>query len=207
MLGDVNLVVILLAALAAATSPGPATLAIAGTSMAEGRNAGLVLASGITTGSLIWSVSAALGLGALMLAHGWVMEIVRYFGVGYLLWLALKSAKSALSSKNLTLRAIGGPPRLIYVRGLALHLTNPKAVLFFGALFSIGVPSNATFGQLAVVVIAVGLQSLVVFHGYAVIFSTPAMTRAYIRMRRGFEAAFAIGFGVAGMKILTARLN
>lgn len=50
---DINLPLILGAALIAMASPGPATLAIAGTSMANGRKHGLVLASGITSGSLI----------------------------------------------------------------------------------------------------------------------------------------------------------
>ena len=76
MLLDINLPLILLAALVASASPGPATLAIAGTSMGSGRASGLSLASGITTGSLMWSVSAALGLGAVMLANAWMFEVV-----------------------------------------------------------------------------------------------------------------------------------
>ncbi|MFK7836375.1 MAG: hypothetical protein AB8B60_09160 [Sulfitobacter sp.] len=40
---DINLPVILFAAFLAAGSPGPATLAIAGTSMSSGRGAGLAL--------------------------------------------------------------------------------------------------------------------------------------------------------------------
>jgi len=85
MVGDVNLLVILLAALAASLSPGPASLAIAGTSMARGRNSGLLLTAGIMVGSLAWSIAAALGLGAIMLANAWVFEIIRYAGAGYLL--------------------------------------------------------------------------------------------------------------------------
>ena len=98
---EVNLPLILLAALIASISPGPATLALAGTSMASGRTSGLALASGITTGSLMWSLAAALGLGAVTLANAWVFELIRYFGAAYLMYLALKAARSALSSKDL----------------------------------------------------------------------------------------------------------
>ena len=66
MLLDIDLPLILIAAFVAGASPGAATLAIAGTSMASGRTSGLALASGITAGSPIWSVSAALGLGAII---------------------------------------------------------------------------------------------------------------------------------------------
>lgn len=207
MLSDINLPLILLAALVAVLSPGPATLAIAGTSMASGRRAGLLVASGITTGSFVWSISAALGLGAIMLANAWVFEFIRYFGAAYLMFLAYKSAKSALSSKEMKTRAVVGGSRMLYSKGLALHLTNPKAILFFGSLYAIGIPLDATPVQLITVVAAIGVQSAICFHGYAVLFSIPSITRVYVKLRRWFEGAFAVAFGAAGLKIFSARIQ
>ena len=54
---DTSLLTVLIAALVASASPGPATLAIAGTSMSSGRWCGLAVAAGVTTGSLIWSTT------------------------------------------------------------------------------------------------------------------------------------------------------
>lgn len=207
MLAEINLPLILLAALVAGASPGPATLAIAGTSMASGRVSGLSLASGITTGSLVWSVSAALGLGAIMLANVWVFEVIRYFGAAYLMFLAYKSARSAFSKKDIATKSLVGSKSALYTKGLLLHVTNPKAILFFGSLYSLGIPSGSSIGDLAVVIVAVGIQSFFVFHGYALLFSSKAMTRLYLRLRRWFEAAFAIGFGAASLKILTAKIQ
>ncbi|WP_282610729.1 LysE family translocator [Pelagibius sp. Alg239-R121] len=207
MIEDVNLSVILLAALIASASPGPATLAIAGTSMASGRRAGLVLASGITTGSLVWSVSAAFGLGALMLANAWVFEVIRYFGAAYLMFLAYKSARSALSPEASQPRQIKGALGHIFSKGFALHITNPKAILFFGSLYAIGIPHSASLLTLATVILAVGLQSFVIFHAYALLFSSAASTRTYLRLRRWFEGVFALAFGAASLKIVTARLQ
>lgn len=207
MLADVNLPLILIAALVAAISPGPATLALAGTSMASGRASGLALAAGITTGSLMWSVAAALGLGALMLANVWVFELIRYFGAAYLMYLAYKAARSALSDRELATKSFAGGKRTLYAKGLALHLTNPKAILFFGSLFSLGLPPGTGVQDLAIVIAAVGFQSCLIFHGYALLFSSQAMTRLYLRLRRWFEGAFAIGFGAASFKILTAKVQ
>ncbi|MEQ9608624.1 MAG: LysE family transporter [Kiloniellaceae bacterium] len=208
MLADVNLPLILLAALIATASPGPATLAIAGTSMASGRPSGLALASGITTGSLAWSIGAAAGLSVVMLANAWVFEAMRYFGAAYLLFLAFKSARSALRREVAAATKFAVPSLgAAYRRGLLLHLTYPKASVCFGSLYAVGVPAGTSPATLAVVIAAIGLQSFALFHGYALLFSSPPMAAGYARLRRWFEAVFAIAFAAAGIKILTARLG
>lgn len=207
MLLEINLPLILVAALVAGASPGPATLAIAGTSMGSGRASGLALASGITTGSLVWSVSAAMGLGAVMFANAWVFEVIRYFGATYLMFLAYKSARAAMSSKDMAVDSFTGGKSTLFTKGLLLHLTNPKAVLFFGSLYSLGVPAASSAQDITIVIFAVGVQSLVVFHGYAILFSSNILTQLYMRLRRWFEGAFALGFGAASLRILTARLQ
>jgi threonine/homoserine/homoserine lactone efflux protein len=208
MLADVNLPLILLAALIATASPGPATLAIAGTSMASGRRYGLAMASGITTGSLAWSIGAAAGLSVVMLANAWVFEALRYGGAAYLLFLAFKTARSALTPGAVPAAKIKAPSLgAAYRRGLLLHLTNPKAILFFGALYAVGVPAGTSPATLALVIAAVGLQSFALFHGYALLFSSPPLAAGYAKLRRWFEAIFAVAFAAAGLKILTARLS
>jgi threonine/homoserine/homoserine lactone efflux protein len=208
MTDEINLPLILLAALMATASPGPATLAIAGTSMTSGRAHGLALAAGVTSGSWIWSLAAALGLGAVMLANAWAFEVMRYFGAGYLLYLAFRSARSALRPSAAATKAVVVTSRSkAYARGLALHLTNPKAILFFGSLYAIGIPPGAPLSSLVVVIAAIGLQSLILFHAYALLFSSAPMVAGYAKLRRWFEALFAVAFGLAGLKILTARLD
>ena len=98
-------------------------------------------------------------------------------------------------------------PRGHFMAGLALHITNPKPILFFGTLFSIGVPAGTSAGELALVVIIIGLNNAAVFFTYALLFSNGAMARAYSRARRWFEGVFAALFGLAGVPILTMRLT
>lgn len=206
--GHVHLTLIMIAAFIAVASPGPAVLAIAGTSMRAGRRTGLVFASGVTTGSLAWSIGAAAGLSAVMLANAWVIEIVRYCGAAYLLFLAFKSARAAMKPGCVEPQGlVFASARRAYARGLALHLTNPKAILFFGSLYSFGVPGDATLSDLAMIVVLVGVQSAIVLHGYAVLFSNPVVVRGYLKLRRWFDGVFALAFGYAGVKILTAKLH
>jgi threonine efflux protein len=208
VVGHVHLTLILLAAFIAVASPGPAVMAIAGTSMRAGRRTGLVFASGVTTGSLTWSIGAAAGLSAVMFANAWLIEVVRSCGAAYLLFLAFKSARSALKPADVVPQGLAAASaRRAYARGLAFHLTNPKAILFFGSLYSFGVPADATLSDLALIVAAVGIQSAVVLHGYALLFSKPVVVSGYLKLRRWFDGAFAAAFGYAGLKILTAKLH
>jgi threonine efflux protein len=204
----VNLPIILSAAFIATASPGPATLGIASMSMGAGRKRGVAMAFGVVTGSLTWSAAAALGLGAIMLANAWILEVIRYIGAGYLLYLAVKSARSALNPQTPAFSAVddltwGGA----YRKGLLLHLTNPKAILFFGALYSIGVPPDAPLVTLLTVIIAMGLQSMLIFLTYALIFSSATVARGFARIRRWFDGVLAVAFGYAGFKVLTAHLR
>jgi threonine/homoserine/homoserine lactone efflux protein len=205
---ELNLWLIMAAALIGVASPGPSTLAIAGTAMAQGKRRALALATGITLGSLTWSVAAAAGLSALMLANLWAVEVLRYLGAAYLLFLALKSLRSACSPGAVKASAVGGTTlKGAVARGLALHLTNPKAIFFFGSLYAIGVPQGASPAMLLTVITAVGLQSALVFHLYAVLFSHPRVMTAYSRLRRPLEGLFAAAFGTAALKIMTARIG
>ena len=203
---ELNWPLMLGAGIIASASPGPATLGIAGTSMRHGRRAGLSLSAGIMAGSYIWSATAAFAIGAILLADVWMLETVLYCGGAYLLWLAFKSLRSAMvpgAGKIADMPA----PRGDFLAGLALHITNPKPILFFGTLFSIGVPPGTSASELARVGIIIGLNNAAVFFTYALLFSNGDMERAYAWARRWFEGVFAALFGLTGVQILTMRLT
>lgn len=204
---EINFSLVLIASFLAVASPGPATLAIAGTSMSQGRLKGAALATGISTGSLIWACLAALGLSAIMYTNIWLFEMMRYLGAGYLLYLAYKSARSVLSKKELKIKqTTSGSLKSAYFKGVAIHLTNPKAIFFFASLYAIAIPPTA---QIADVLLLNGLilsQGFLVFQCYALIFSIESVRDFYTRMQRTFEACFAAAFGFAGFKIMTLEL-
>lgn len=186
-------------------SPGPATLTIAGTAMGQGRRAGVLTGAGVWTGSALWGLAAMAGMGALMLANAWMAEVLRYIGAGYLLFLAAKSLRSALTpGKGMSLRDAGESGH--FRRGFLVHLTNPKAILAWGAVFAVVVPPGAPLVTLLGTFAALSTVSAVIFLGYGVLFSGRGVVRVYTAARRWFELAFAALFGAAAIKILTARL-
>ena len=203
-----NLPAIFLVSAIALLSPGPAVLAIISTALSQDRLRALYLAAGVMTGSLMWSAAAAFGLGAIMFAHTWVFEAVRFFGGLYLLFLAYRSARSALLHKELTVSRMNlSSPGAAYRKGLAVHLTNPKPVLFFGSLFALVVPAGSSPTTLLTVMATVAVPSAIAFFGYALIFSHGAIAAHYLRARRWIEGMFAFAFGVFGLRVLTTRLG
>lgn len=189
-------------------SPGPATLSIAGTAMRAGRRAALIFSLGILAGSACLGLAAALGMGAIMLANAWVIELVRYLGGGYLLYLSIRSLRAAMR-KGVPAAQKGhdGTAAQLFVRGLLIHLTNPKAILSWGAIFAVTLGPDPRFGDVLAMFAFLYAGSLIVFPGYAVLFSTDRMVAVYARARRGFEAVFGLFFGVVGISILTAKLT
>lgn len=189
-------------------SPGPATMSIAGTSMQSGRKSGAIIAAGILFGSAAWGLAAAAGLSGIMLANAWVFELLRYAGATYLLWLALKSLRSAwIGGAVSSLRPQTGSQSQIFVKGALIHLTNPKAILSWASIYAIILPADASpqsvFGLFAFLYSG----SIIIFFGYAMLFSTVRMVNAYARAKRWFDLTFAAFFGYASLKILTAKLS
>lgn len=194
------LAVILLGWALAGGSPGPATLTISATSMAQGRGAGLAVASGVIVGSACWGIAAALGFSALMVANVWLFDAIRIGGALYLLWLALKSLRAAWVGA--AAKPVKSPRGGFFAKGLALHLTNPKAVLAWGSIYAVVIAPGAGAGAVPILFGALILTSMVVFWGYAVLFSAPRVARGYAAAKRLFDTAFGLLFGAAALKLL-----
>ena len=190
----------------ATASPGPATLAIMGTAMARGRRNALALAAGVITGSLTWGLIAASGLSAVLFSVGWLLTAVKIAGGLYLLWLAWKSLRSALSRTAPPQPAVataGLWPS--YRRGFLLHLTNPKAVFSWTAIIALGLRPDSTWGDIALILGGCAALGVAIFGGYALIFSARRIAAIYLGARRAIEAVFATFFAAAGFKLLAAR--
>lgn len=202
-----EILLILLGWAIAGGSPGPATLAISGTSMGMDRLAGLSMAAGIVCGSAIWGIAAGMCMSAVMLAHAWLFEVVRYAGAAYLLYLAVKLARRALRPGLLEAKMQSDGPGWLFFKGVLIHVTNPMAILSWAAVYAIALPTGAGMAQVWQLFAMLISISMAVFFGYGVLFSSPRIARGYGRARRWFEAGFAVLFGVASLKILTSKLE
>ncbi|MCA1407014.1 LysE family translocator [Ensifer sp. IC3342] len=204
-----QLLVAWMAYVIAVVSPGPAVLAIIATSVSQGRKAGLALAFGVLSGSYTWAMLTASGLSALIRTYGQAIIVLKIAGACYLFWLAYNALRAAMKSD--APRATRRVPlqtslRKLYLKGLGIHLTNPKAIFAWIMLVSLGMPEGAPVGVTAAFIGGCMLIGLVTFCGFAIVFSLSPVHRAYLKSRRVIESLTAGLFAFAGLKLLTARL-
>ncbi|MBM6596783.1 LysE family translocator [Microvirga pudoricolor] len=191
----------------AAGSPGPSNMRIMGVAMRQGRAAALTLAAGVVTGSVFWGVMAATGISVLLARYAQVMTVLKILGGLYLLFLAFKAGRAALSADQ---QASEGPRSVVsrgalYRQGLLMHLGNPKSVLAWIALVTLGLGTEASWQGAAAVLGGCAVLSVTIFGGYALLFSTARMVRVYRRARRWIEGVLSVVFGLAGLRLLLAR--
>ena len=195
--------------LVASASPGPSNMAIMGTAMRDGRLPALVLAAGIITGSLFWAILAATGLSAVLAAYAEALFVIKIVGGLYLLYLAFRAGKSALkpTSDFAKMGAGHARPRYrsLYRQGILMHIGNPKAIMTWMAVMSLGFREDASAATLPAIVGGCAALGVLVFSGYAILFSTASMIALYARLRRRIEAALSAVFAVAGLKLLVSQ--
>jgi homoserine/homoserine lactone efflux protein len=143
--------------LALCISPGPAVLYVTSNALYRGFAPGVAAAGGVVTGNIIYFVLSALGVGALILAAGNAFVVVKWLGVGYLVWLGLRMwlghSTLSLASGNAL------PRRRVYLGGVAVQLSNPKNLVFFIAILP---PFIDPLGNVAMQVLILGVTSQVI---------------------------------------------
>lgn len=186
-------------------SPGPANMAIMSTAMNEGRRSSLAMVGGVITGSQFWGLSAAAGMSTLISLYPDATRLVGILGGLYFVWLAVKALRTAIRATSLRMAAetTPGPWFSYYLKGLGIHILNPKAILGWLSVIALGTEAGAGAFASFVIVFGCFILGLLIFGTYAVAFSTPVMIRAYARAKRPIELVVAIMFGVAAFELLT----
>lgn len=189
-------------------SPGPNVLAVMGTSMEDGRRAGVTLAAGMVSGTLVWGTMTLIGLTALLALYAGALTLIKIAGAAYLLWLALKSFRAAMTPSSDMPEGLddGTVARQLYFRGLAIQLSNPKAALTWIAIMSLAMRDGVPVGIGLAVVAGCFLISLTGHMAYALLFSAPPVGRVYLRVRRWIQGGLGVFFCFASWKLATANL-
>ncbi len=202
-----TMAVALTAYIVGVASPGPSNMAIMATAMSQGRRQALTLAAGVWCGALVWALTAALGLSALMRSYSWALVVLKALGGIYMCFLSWKAARAALAPLP-PVKAAPMAARIgwrVFASGLGMHLTNPKAIFVWLSIVALGLPPGAGTAQALQVVSVCVPVGAVVFLVYALAFSTAIARTVYARAYRWFNATLSAVFAYAGLRMLLFR--
>lgn len=176
----------------AVVSPGPAFVVVTQMSARHGTRVGLAVMLGLVTSCWVWCAIVLSGLTILFQVLPWLYSAMKVAGGLYLAWLGIgllhdgpqKPSTGADGCVAAAQRVPNG-----YVKGLWVGLTNPKAMVYFGSVFTLflkpGSPLWLDTGAVAIVT----FDCFVWYGLVGVLFSRAAVRRRYEKLQHWIERA------------------
>ncbi|WP_120500286.1 LysE family translocator [Roseovarius sp. EL26] len=193
--------------LVGASSPGPAVAMLLGIATSQGRGPALVGAAGIASGSIVINIATLLGIGLIVSQMAWFMGVMRLVGAAYLLWLAYNAFQKAIKPPVIKASDIKQKSLYrIFMAGFMLQVSNPKAIVFWLAIASIGATEGGGGLIVALFVTGAFLISFGCHGAWALLLSSRPIRTAYQVARRWIEAGLGAFFGFAAYKLATTEL-
>lgn len=189
------------AAIVIAVSPGAGAIQSMATGLTHGVRRGYWSILGLEIGLMLQLTLVALGLGALVTSSIVAFNVVKWIGVGYLLYLAVRQWRSVPRDLNDQLGVPAeGSRRALVVRGFLVNATNPKGLVFFLAVLpQFVVPTAPLLPQylaIGVTMVVVDLIVMGLYTGLAVRLlrwtHTPRRQRVVNRSFSGLFATAAV---------------
>ena len=131
MFGIHNFGLFLIAGVLLNLTPGPDTLYILGRSLAQGREAGVASAFGISFGTILHTCAAALGLSAILATSAFAFVAIKLLGGAYLAFLGIKMILDRRRELTLPSNFRRRTTVAAFRQGVLTNVLNPKVALFF----------------------------------------------------------------------------
>lgn len=187
-------------------TPGPGFVGISQIAVRYGARAGLAATGGLLVAAWIYCAVVLSGLTILFQLVPWLYLVLKIAGGAYLVWIGIQFLKAgkapevagALVREPLAARAAAR-------KGLLIGLTNPKAMVYFGSIFTLFLKPGSPL-WLDGAAIGIVTFDVVVWYGFvSLVFSRDAVRRAYQRMGHWIERAAGVVMAGFGLKLLLAR--
>lgn len=188
-------------------SPGPGVLFLLSVATMRGRVHALAATIGIGGATVVWSTAAVVGLSAILSEASQVLYFMKFLAAGYLGWLAWKSFRSAVNPKTFLIERESNGGGLVNsaVAGFVMQVSNPKTILFWLAITSLGATADGP-GWVPVVFILVAVSLSLLIHAiWALAFSTKAVVSAYKYAQRWVDATLGILFSATAVRLVISN--
>jgi homoserine/homoserine lactone efflux protein len=192
-----------------ALTPGPAVICSMTLATRYGFRSSLIGISGIQAGNFLFFVCIALGIGTLLATASTAFTVLRILGAVYLLYLGLRIIASTICRPTSAPAAASAPPgsrRNLFLQGLLIQITNPKALLFVSALLPQFIaPHRSVPLQLAILVLMTVAVDFMVLSAYAFLAQRGIHSFRASRFSRWLERIFGATLVFFGGRLLLSR--
>ena len=188
-------------------SPGAGAIASMSCGLQYGFWRGYWNAIGLQVALALQIAVVAAGVGAILATSSLAFSLIKWFGVAYLLWLALKQwqAVPSMLDDSAGPRPIGRPLALVF-RGFLVNASNPKAIVFILAVLPQFLDPH---GDLVVQYLQMGttmvVVDLIVMAGYTGLAAKVLRLLRTPRQQRLVNRSFATMFAGAAALLATVR--
>nr|WP_174506594.1 LysE family transporter [Acinetobacter sp. Marseille-Q1620] len=167
--------------LCALATPGPDFFLVSQTAISRSRQQSMFVVLGITAGVMFWAMLALMGLNIIFEKMAWLKHIMLVAGGIYLCWLGFQMLKSAFSNNKTAEHTFELPQSNLrfFLKGLLTNISNPKAIIYFGSVFSVFMVNPALERVHFLLFVIVSVVTLLWFSFVAFIFSLSRFKAAY----------------------------
>ena len=117
------------------STPGPSHLLMVSVGMSVGLRRSLAVAAGDLSANVLQMALAGLGLASVLMASRHGFAIVKWLGVAWLVWMGVKQIRASFGPRSGATAVRASSPGRLWTTGFVTSAANPKAVVFFAALF------------------------------------------------------------------------
>lgn len=180
----------------AVASPGPDFALVLRQSLAHGRRTAVWSSIGIGCGICVHIVYCLLGLGYFLKNSPEALAIVKYLGAAYLAWVGVQALRARARSGDVDLSTNGTAPteRAAWTTGFLVNVLNPKAALFFIALFPLAVNVHTPKLIQAGYGLWMTLATMAWFCFVSVVFTREEVRRNFLRHGHWIDRALGVVF-------------
>lgn len=156
----------LLVAILIAITPGPGAAISMSSGLCHGYRVALRAICGLQAAIILHLLIVAIGLGTLLAASDTAFAIVKFTGALYLIWLGIQKWRAPVVLRNVD--AVPSNHKNLFIQGLLVNLTNPKAIVFICALVPPFIdPTAPQWPQYLLIATTLCLIDTVVMSAYA----------------------------------------
>jgi threonine/homoserine/homoserine lactone efflux protein len=149
-------------------SPGASAILVASQGASNGWKATVFSIFGIMLATTTYFVMSASGLAALILASHLLFQIIKWVGVGYLIYLGLTAILSKSGGISVASKGVKRSKKKLFSEGFIVEFANPKALLYFAAILPQFLDLSAPIAQQMIIMGLTGmLMQLIIYSAYA----------------------------------------